>query len=299
MAKSSILKLGLAPRMRGNDCKNLEEVPMQFIMSTYLHKIRILLFIALLVSFVYPHCSNAQQTTGSISGAINDSTGAAIPQASVIATNVSTGVVVKTVSNAIGVYNFPTLPPGGYTISTEQSGFNPTTLAGITLQVDQKAVIDVVMQVGSAKQTVTVQSSTPLVDPSTASMGTVVNERAIQDLPLNLRQVGALALTVPGTIDTSGRSLTSSTGNGSGFNDNSYSGAGGYSGSNLLLIDGMISRSLNNGSFALNPPPEMVKEFKIQNNNYDAAFGLVSGTVMNLVTQSGTNSIHGGVWEYW
>ena len=110
--------------------------------------------------------------------------------------------------------------------------------------------------------------------------------------------MGALALTVPGTIDTSSRSLTSATGNGSGFNDNSYSGAGGYSGGNLLLIDGMISRALNNGSFALNPPPDMVKEFKIQNNVYDAAFGLTSGTVMNLITDSGTNSIHGGVREY-
>ena len=88
----------------------------------------------------------------------------------------------------------------------------------------------------------------------------MVDQRAIEELPLNLREVGALALTVPGTIDTSGRSLTSMVGNGSGFNDNSYSGAGGYSGSNLLLIDGMISRALNNGSFALNPPPEMVKD---------------------------------------
>ncbi len=271
---------------------------MQFTISVYLHKVRTLLFFALLVSFACPHHSLAQQTTGSLSGVIKDPTGAAIQGASVTAANVSTGAVVKTVSNTIGVYTFPSLAPGSYTISAEQPGFNPTTLSGIVLQVYQKAVIDVVMQVGSAKQTVTVQSSTPLVDPSTASMGTVVNERAIQDLPLNLRQVGALALTVPGTIDTSGRALTSSTGNGSGFNDNSYSGAGGYSGGNLLLIDGMISRSLNNGSFALNPPPEMVKEFKIQNNVYDAAFGLTSGTVMNLITESGTNSIHGGVWEY-
>ncbi len=256
------------------------------------------LFLALLVSLACTLHSHAQQTTGSISGTVKDSTGAVLPQASVTAANVSTGAVDKTVSDAAGVYTFPTLPVGGYTISVEQAGFNRATLSGITLQVYQKAVVDIVLQVGGTKQSVTVQASTPLVDPSTASLGTVVDKQAIQDLPLNLRQVAALALTVPGTIDSSGRSLTSATGNGSGFNDNSYSGAGGYSGGNLLLIDGMISRSLNNGSFALNPPPEMVKEFKIQNNVYDAAFGLTSGTVMNLITESGTNSIHGGVREY-
>ncbi len=256
------------------------------------------LFLALLVSLLCALPGHAQQTTGSISGTVKDSSGAVVPQASVRATNVNTGAVERTVSDANGVYTFPTLPAGDYTVSVEQTGFTRATLSEITLQVYQKAVVDVVLQVGGTTQSVTVQASTPLVDPSTASLGTAVDKRAVEDLPLNLRQVGALALTVPGTIETTSRSLTSATGNGSGFNDTSYSGAGGYSGGNLLLIDGMISRSLNNGSFALNPPPEMVKEFKIQNNVYDAAFGLTSGTVMNLITDSGTNSIHGGVREY-
>ena len=255
-------------------------------------------FIALLICVACALDSRAQQTTGSISGTVKDSSGAVVPQASVTATNVNTGAVDKTVSDANGVYTFPTLPAGSYSISVEQTGFNQVTLSGITLQVYQKAALDVVLQVGGTKQTVTVEASTPLVDPTTSSLGTVVDERAVQELPLNLRQVGALALTVPGVIDSTGRSLTSATGNGSGFNDNSYSGAGGYSGGNLLLIDGMISRSLNNGSFALNPPPEMVKEFKIQDNVYDAAFGFASGTVMNLITESGTNSIHGGIREF-
>jgi hypothetical protein len=273
-------------------------VSVEFAMSPYPRRLRFLLLSALLVFFVFMHQSRAQQTTASISGAVKDPSGAVLPQASVTATNASTGTVDKTVSDASGVYTFPSLAAGTYTISVEHPGFAQTTLEGVKLEVYQKAVLDIVMRVGGTQQIITVQGSTTLVDPSTASLGTVVTEQAIQELPLNLRQVGALALTVPGTIDTSGRSLTSATGNGSGFNDNSYSGAGGYSGGNLLLIDGMVSRSLNNGSFALNPPPEMVKEFKIQNNIYDAAFGLTSGTAMNLITQSGTNKIHGGVWEY-
>jgi hypothetical protein len=239
-----------------------------------------------------------QQTTGSISGTVRDTSGAVIPQVPVTASNTGTGVKTKAISDADGFYTFFTLATGDYTIAAEKAGFNPTTLSGITLQVYQKAVIDITLKVGSQMETVNIESKTPLVDVSTASLGTEVDERSIQDLPLNLRQVGALALTVPGTVDSTGRSLTSATGNGSGFNDSSFSGVGGYSGSNVLLIDGMISRALNNGSFALNPPPEMVKEFKIQTNVYDATFGSTSGAVMNLVTQSGTNAWHGGIGEY-
>jgi len=241
---------------------------------------------------------NAQQTTGSISGVVTDPSGAVVPDVSVTATSSATGAVTRTTSSADGVYLFVTLPSGGYAITAEKAGFKETTLSGIDLQVYQKAVVNVKLTVGNETQTVTVEASTPLVDATTSSLGTVVDENAIQDLPLNLRQVGALALTVPGTVDTTGRSLTSFAGNGSGFNDNSYSGAGGASGGNLLLIDGMISRSLNNGSFALNPPPDFVQEFKIQNNVYDAAFGMTSGTAMNLVTQAGTSKIHGSAWEY-
>jgi len=258
----------------------------------------VLFLLASLIYFVCPVMSRAQQNTGSISGTVTDPTGAVVPQAKVKATNTATGTVESTISDGAGVYTFPGLASGTYSISAEQAGFALTTITGITLEIYQRALIDVVMKVGGTAQTVMVEGSTSLVDASSASLGTVVEEEAIQDLPLNLRQVGALALTVPGTISTSGRSLTTAIGNGSGFNDSSYSGAGGYSGGNTLLIDGMISRSLNNGAFALNPPPEMVKEFKIQNDVYDAAFGLSSGTVMNLVTQSGTNKIHAGAWEY-
>jgi hypothetical protein len=239
-----------------------------------------------------------QQTTGSISGTIKDPTGALISGANITVKDTETGTVAKTSSDTLGVYGFVSLPAGQYSISANAKGFNSTTLSGIELQVYQKAVVDVVLALGSETQTVTVQASVELVDQSTASFGTVVDDEAIQSLPLNLRQVGALALTTPGVVNTTGRSLASAGANGSGFNDNSYAGAGGTSGSNLLLIDGMISRSLNNGAFALNPPPDFVKEFKVQNNVYDAAFGLTSGTVMNLVTQSGTDHFHGAFWEY-
>src|SRR5579864_7598764 len=241
--------------------------------------------------------SRPQEVTARLSGTVKDSAGGVVPEAALTATNSSTGVVTRTTSGGSGDYVFPALAPGTYTLSVEKAGFTTGVMSGISLNVDQKASLDVVLQVGQVTQSVNVEAAAPLVDSSSASMGTVVDEQPILDLPLNLRRTGALALVVPGTVDTTNRSLTSATGNGSGFNDNSYSGSGGRSSANLILIDGMISRALNNGGFALQPIPEMVKEFKIENNTYDAANGIASGTTMNLITESGTNAFHGSAWE--
>jgi len=254
------------------------------------------LLLIVLVSSVLS--SYSQQVTARLDGTVKDTAGALVPEAVLTARNVSTDALTTATSDPSGIYVFPSLIPGTYTLSIRKSGFETRVITGISLQVDQKATIDLTLNVGQINQTVTVEATAPLVDSTSASMGTVVNEQSILDLPLNLRRTGALALVVPGTIDTTNRSLSSANENGSGFNDNSYGGSGGRSSSNLILIDGMISRALNNGGFALQPVPEMVKEFKIENNTYDAAFGLSSGTTMNLITESGTNAFHGSVWEY-
>jgi hypothetical protein len=239
-----------------------------------------------------------QATTGSIAGTVTDATGAVVPSTVVTATNTSTGVASRTTADSSGHYNFLSLPAGSYTVAATQTGFDTTTLTGITLSLYQQLTQNIILKVGIEEQTVTVQASATLVDTTSASLGTTVNKAMILDMPLDLREVNALALLVPGTVNTTGRSLATGAANGSGFNDVGYSGSGGGSGGNLLLIDGMISRAINNSSFALAPPPEMVGEFKIQNNIYDASFGLASGTVMNLITETGTNAIHGSAWEY-
>ncbi|MGA8289915.1 MAG: carboxypeptidase-like regulatory domain-containing protein, partial [Acidobacteriaceae bacterium] len=229
---------------------------------------------------------------------MTDATRAVVPNAAMTAVNTSTGVASHTIADSSGHYNFLSLPAGSYTLSAEKTGFDTTTLTGVSLRVYQQLTQNVVLTVGTQKQTVTVQATAALVDTTNASLGTTVSQKTILDMPLDLREVGQLALLVPGTVDTTGRSLATGPANGSGFNDFGYSGSGGGSGGNLLLIDGMISRALNNSSFALDPPPEMVREFKIQNNIYDAAFGFASGTVMNLITESGTNAVHGSAWEF-
>ncbi len=242
-------------------------------------------------------CSG-QQVNAALTGTVRDASGAVVPEATLTVKNDSTGVATTTISDEVGNYIFPSLAPATYALSAEKSGFNTTVISGITLGVYQKSTMDVVLRVGQVRQMVEVKGGAPLVSTTSASIGTRIGEQQTVDLPLNLRRTSELALLVPGIVNTSGNSLTSANGNGSGFNQTSFSAVGSTSASNLVLIDGMLNRALNNGGFALDLPPEMVKEFKIQNNVYDAAYGITAGSVMNMVTASGTNRLHGSTWDY-
>jgi Carboxypeptidase regulatory-like domain/TonB dependent receptor-like, beta-barrel len=258
----------------------------------------LLLWLAPVWILVSPVPCASQQVNATLSGTVRDPSGAVVPQATLTVKNVSTGGVTRTVSDASGNYIFPSLPPATYILSAEKSGFNTTAISNIALAVYEKSTIDIVLRVGQVRQTVEVKGAAPLVSTTSASVGTLIGERETLDLPLNARRTSGLALLVPGVVNTSGNSLTSASGNGSGFNQTSFSSVGGTSASNLVLIDGMLNRALNNGGFALDLAPEMVKEFKIQNNVYDATYGVAAGAVMNIVTPSGTSQFHGSAWDY-
>ncbi|MDR3564046.1 MAG: carboxypeptidase-like regulatory domain-containing protein, partial [Negativicutes bacterium] len=116
-----------------------------------------------------------QATSGSISGTVTDATGALVPRAAITATNTSTGVASHTTADSSGNYNFLSLPAGSYTVSATQSGFDTTTLTGISLRVYQQITMNISLQIGAATQTVTVQSAPPLVDTTNASLGTTVS----------------------------------------------------------------------------------------------------------------------------
>jgi Carboxypeptidase regulatory-like domain len=242
------------------------------------------------------------QSSANLYGTVTDALGAALPGASVTATDVATSVVTKTTADASGNYSFPSLPPAGYSVSVEAPGFKTEVLNGITLLVNQKARIDVRLQVGSVDSKVEVTSEAPLVDTSSASVGTVIGQRDVVDLPLNVRRFGALAILVPGTVpdtnvgNSSGGFANSSFG--SPFSEATYAANGARSSSNNTLIDGADSRNLTFGGFAVQPSPDAVQEFKIQTNVYDAAFGKTAGSTINLVTKSGTNSFHGSAYEF-
>ena len=242
------------------------------------------------------------QTAATLYGAVTDAGGAAIPGASVTVTDVGTAVVTKTTTDASGNYSFPSLSAAGYSITVEAPGFKTEDIKGIVLQVNQKAREDVKLQVGSVDTKVEVTGEAPLVDTSSASVGTVIDQREVVDLPLNVRRFGALAILVPGTVPDAGAGSVSggfaNSSFGSPFSESTYAANGARSSSNNTLIDGVDSRNLTFGGFAVQPSPDAVQEFKIQTNIYDAAFGKTAGSTINLITKSGTNSFHGSIYEF-
>src|SRR5213594_155823 len=241
-----------------------------------------ILAVALMLVFWLPP-SYGQIVNATLYGTITDPTGAAIPEASVTATNVATGAATKATTDGAGNYSIPSLPPGTYKLTVEKTGFRATVLSGIQLLVNQQAVVNAQLQVGQVTTAIEVSSAAPLVETTTASVGTVIGEREVVDLPLNLRRFGALAVLVPGTTTDNGGFASQSFG--SPFSEQAYSANGARSASNNTLIDGVDSRNLTFGGFAVSPTPDAVQEFKIQTNIYSAAFGRAAGSTINLVTK--------------
>ncbi|MFB3924352.1 MAG: carboxypeptidase regulatory-like domain-containing protein [Terriglobia bacterium] len=240
--------------------------------------------------------SRAQVVNARLVGTVTDSSNAAVPSADLILTNVATGLVIKTTSDDAGDYNFPVVSPGSYKLSAEKQGFKSTVITGIDLLVDQQARIDVRMEIGAVTTTVEVVGAAPLVESTTASIGTVIEAQQTVQLPLNLRRYGSLALLVPGTMPENGGSSDGVFG--SPFSETTYAANGTRTSSNSYLIDGMESWNLGRGGFSVQPPPDAIEEFKIQTNIYSAAFGRQAGSTINLVTKSGTNEFHGVVYEF-
>jgi hypothetical protein len=254
--------------------------------------------VLVVVFLSYAQPGYTQIVNASLYGNVIDPTGAAIPGATITARNIATGIETKTASDAAGNYILPSLPPATYSITLEQKGFKATVISGVTLLVDQKARLDAQLQVGGVTTSVQVSGAAPLVDTKTASVGTVVGEQEVVELPLNLRRITTLATLVPGTVNNQGQGYSSYLGGGSPFSEVTYTAGGLRDASNTLLIDGMESRAWSTGGFALEPPPDAVEEFKIQTNIYSAAFGKTAGSTMNLITKSGTNQLHGDAYEF-
>ena len=145
-----------------------------------------------------------QTTTASLSGIVTDASGAAIPDASITASHAGTTAATKTSSDPSGRYVFPALPPGLYNLSVEKTGFKSSQLTGIRLLVDQKATLDIQLEVGEITTKVEVSAAAPQVESTTASVGTVIGSQEAVELPLNLRRFGALATLVPGTTTDNG-----------------------------------------------------------------------------------------------
>jgi hypothetical protein len=237
-----------------------------------------------------------QIVNASLFGTVADTSGAVVPDATVAVREQSTSFTAKSTTDSTGSYILLSLRPGVYDVTVGKAGFKTSVISGIALLVDQKAQLDLQLQVGDVATRVDVVGVSPIVDTSTASIGSVIGEKDVTDLPLNLRRFGALAVLVPGTVPDNGGFASEALG--SPFSETTYSAGGLRSTSNNYLIDGVDSRGMNWGGFQLQPPPDAVQEFKIQTNVYSAAFGKTAGSTVNLVTRSGSNGLHGSVYEF-
>lgn len=233
---------------------------------------------------------SGQEASAVLHGYIRDATGAVVQAAIVTATHETTGFKRSAASNDQGYYEISFLPVGGYQVTVELSGFKRFTQTGVTLAVNQHARLDATLRVGSISESVDVKAEAPAVDTRSASVGHLVEERRILDLPLNGRSPLALAALLPGvgSVDIPGIAPEGARASVNGARLGS---------SNFLLDGSQFSEGFRNTSFVY-PAPDALQEFRVITSNYSAEYGRNAGGVFNVITKSGTNEPHGSLWEF-
>lgn len=230
----------------------------------------------------------SQTATGSIRGTLTDPSGAAVPNAKVTAIDVDRGVHYPTSTDSAGRYIFPTLPPARYSLTAEAAGFEKTTQAPFRLEIQQQATVDISLTLGATSSSVEVMGTAPLLNMTSATLGQVIEDRLIQSVPNSGRNPLSLVALAPGIVgSTGGVSFVSN-----GVRNNSAE----------VLMDGAALTSIEqNGGITdvkYTPTSDAVEEVKVQTNFFSAEFGNTGGTVINMISKSGTNELHGVGYYY-
>ena len=228
--------------------------------------------------------ARAQAGSAELTGQVVDSAGAALSNASVIATEMQAGVVTRTSSSAAGLYVFNNLRPGKYSVSVEATGFQTFVQKGVTLTTGERVRVDVKMAVGDVKENITVSADAPLLQTESGSITQSIDHDKVVDLPLNGRTFVQLATLSPGVMLPPGTLLPRIN--------------GGRPRTNEYLFDGISALQPEPGQVALFPIIDAIQEFNIQTNGVSAEFGRFNGGVINLSTRAGSNEFHGSVWEF-
>lgn len=250
------------------------------------------LFFAILLACTV---SSAQQITANIRGTVSDPSGAVVQNATVTARQVETGLVRTSTTDRGGNYLLLELPVGHYQLEVAATGFQKYLRDGISLDVNETAAVLVHLAVSSEKEQVQVQADAELIQPTVTSLGEVVHEREILDLPLDGRNFSQLGWLQPGVVPlTPGLAEAG----GSLREGQSYAVNGQRPESNNFLIDGANNFNGVDGGFVLKPPIDAISEFRILTHNANAEFGNSLGSTTNIVTRSGSNSYHGAAWEF-
>ncbi len=231
------------------------------------------------------------QAVGSIRGTVQDASGAIIQGASVTATNTGTGLARTELTNGDGIFVFPDLPIGAYNFEIGKQGFETQKRQGTVLLTGQTLALQISLAVGSSTQSVEVTSGAPLIQIDTSSIQTSVDQKQMQDLPLNGRNALQLTALTPGTVLTN-------TGTESGQQDNTGLSVNGLRATqNNYQLDGAVYNDRFFDSVPILPNPDALQEFTIQSSNYSAEYG-GAGALVQLSTRSGTNHLHGSAYEF-
>ena len=236
------------------------------------------------------------QSTATLSGNVTDPSSAVVPQARVTVHGLATGTDRKVVSDSAGNYAVPSLQPGNYSVTVQAPGFADYKVASVTLQVDQSVTANVKLGVASAGEVVQVQGATPILDAQTITVGQVIDQKTVQEIPLNGRHFLDLTNLTPGTVvpPVTG-SLTSAS---RGLGANSFDTAGQREDTVNFMINGINLNDMSQNQITFQPSINTTSEFKISNSTYSAEYGRSSGSIVNVATRSGTNAFHGEAFDY-
>lgn len=241
------------------------------------------------------------QATGQIAGVVTDASGSAVPGATVEVTNIATNVTRAVKSGSDGLYTVPLLLPGQYRVKASMAGFSTLLRDGIDVLVSGTARVDLQLQVGQVTEQVTTTAAAALVETRDATLGIVVEQKKVVDLPLNGRNFAQLGTLMPGVVappPSLGGQDGNATVGGFGNVTGSFNVNGQRNQSNNFMLDGAANNDSFNSGFVMRPPPDAIQEFKILTHSFGAEYGRNAGSVVNVVTKSGTNEWHGGGWLF-
>src|SRR5882724_6317276 len=252
--------------------------------------------VALFVLFIASANAILAQSTASLGGTVTDGSGGVIPGATVAAKNQATGVEFSTTTDSSGAYLFPSLPIGTYRLEIKAPNFQTSVLTDIQLQVASSQVRDVQLKIGQANQTVEIVADAAVVDTTTNSMGQVINDKTVQEIPLNGRHFTDLSLLTPGTMTPPANGFLSAPLRGQGsFGINT---AGQREDTTNWLVNGINLNDNVQNQITFQPPIDTLAEYKIDNSSFPAEYGRNAGAIVNLATRSGTNEYHGEALEF-
>ncbi|MFI5092508.1 MAG: carboxypeptidase regulatory-like domain-containing protein [Candidatus Acidiferrum sp.] len=249
----------------------------------------------LLFSLAFGGLAHAQ-SAASLNGTVTDPTGAAIPNAKVTATNQATGVASSTQSDQAGAYLFPALPIGVYRIDVSATNFQSAAISNLKLEVATAVTQNVQLKVGEATEKIEIVADAAIIDTATNSMSQVINDKTVQDIPLNGRHFTDLSLLTPGTMTPPANGFLSAPLRGQGsFGINT---AGQREDTTNWLVNGINLNDNVQNQITFQPPIDTLAEYKIDNSAFPAEYGRNSGAIVNLATRSGTNDYHGEAFEF-